>query len=75
MAITIAVPELCRYPAGNLDPETSDEIMQLLFNICKDYGTAIVMATHDYIVINKFAARTIKTERGKVYDNATISIV
>ncbi len=61
-------------PTGNLDPETSDEIMQLLFHISKDYGTAIVMATHDYPVINKFPARTIKTERGKVWDNASISI-
>ena len=61
-------------PTGNLDPETSDEIMQLLFHICRDYGTAIVMATHDYMVINKFPARTIKTERGKVWDNASISI-
>ena len=61
-------------PTGNLDPETSDEIMQLLFNISRDYGTAIIMATHDYPVINKFPARTIKTERGKVWDNATISI-
>jgi cell division transport system ATP-binding protein len=61
-------------PTGNLDPETSDEIMQLLMNICRDYGTAIIMATHDYPVINKFPARTIKTERGKVWDNATISI-
>ncbi|MEO8765195.1 MAG: ATP-binding cassette domain-containing protein [Ginsengibacter sp.] len=62
-------------PTGNLDPETSDEIMQLLFHISRDYGTAIVMATHDYPVINKFPARTIKTERGKVWDNASISIV
>lgn len=61
-------------PTGNLDPETSDEIMQLLFHISRDYGTAIVMATHDYPVINKFPARTIKTEKGKVWDNATISI-
>ena len=61
-------------PTGNLDPETSDEIMQLLFHISRDYGTTIVMATHDYPVINKFPARTIKTERGKVWDNATISI-
>ena len=61
-------------PTGNLDPETSDEIMNLLFHISKDYGTAIVMATHDYIVINKFPARTIKTERGKVIDNATVSM-
>ncbi|MDB5221737.1 MAG: phosphonate transporter ATP-binding protein [Chitinophagaceae bacterium] len=60
-------------PTGNLDPETSDEIMQLLFHISRDYGTAVVMATHDYIVINKFPARTIKTERGKVYDNASIA--
>lgn len=62
-------------PTGNLDPETSDEIMQLLFHISRDYGTAVVMATHDYIVVNKFPARTIKTERGKVWDNASISIV
>jgi cell division transport system ATP-binding protein len=59
-------------PTGNLDPETSDEIMQLLFHISRDYETAIVMATHDYMVINKFPARTIKTEGGKVWDNASI---
>lgn len=61
-------------PTGNLDPETSDEVMQLLFNICRDYGTAIIMATHDYLVINKFPARTVKTERGKVIDNASVSM-
>jgi cell division transport system ATP-binding protein len=61
-------------PTGNLDPETSDEIMQLLFQIARDYNTTVIMATHDYMVINKFPARTIKTERGKVIDNATISI-
>jgi cell division transport system ATP-binding protein len=61
-------------PTGNLDPETSDEIMQLLFHISRDFGTAIVMATHDYIVINKFPARMVRTERGRVIDNATISI-
>lgn len=60
-------------PTGNLDPETSDEIMNLLFHISRDYGTSIVMATHDYPVINKFPARVVKTERGHVYDNATIS--
>ncbi len=62
-------------PTGNLDPETSDEIMQLLFQICKDYSTTIVMATHDYVVLNKFPSRTIKTEGGKVLDNASISTV
>jgi len=59
-------------PTGNLDPETSDEIMQLLFHICRDYHTTIVMATHDYMVINKFPARTIKTENGRVWDNVSI---
>ena len=61
-------------PTGNLDPETSDEIMQLLFNICRDYNTTIIMATHDYLVIKKFPARTIKTEAGKVWDNATVEM-
>ena len=61
-------------PTGNLDPETSDEIMNLLFHIARDYHTTIVMATHDYIVVNKYPARTIRTEKGQVTDNATISI-
>ena len=61
-------------PTGNLDPETSDEIMTLLFHITRDYGTTIVMATHDYIVVQKFPARMIRTERGRVIDNASISI-
>jgi len=61
-------------PTGNLDPETADEIMQLLFQISRDYSTTIIMATHDYRVINKYPARMLKTERGKVIDNATISM-
>lgn len=61
-------------PTGNLDPETSDEIMNLLFHISKDFGTAIVMATHDYIVIRKFPARTVRTERGQIFDNATVDM-
>jgi cell division transport system ATP-binding protein len=60
-------------PTGNLDPETTDEIMNLLFQISKELGTAIVMATHDYMVINKYPARMIRTEGGKVIDNATIT--
>ncbi|HEX2606103.1 MAG TPA: ATP-binding cassette domain-containing protein [Flavisolibacter sp.] len=59
-------------PTGNLDPETSDEIMNLLIHIARDYGTGVVMATHDYIVIQKFPARTVKTEAGRMIDNATI---
>jgi cell division transport system ATP-binding protein len=59
-------------PTGNLDPETSDEIMNLLITIAKDYGTSVVMATHDYIVIQKFPARMVKTENNRVIDNASI---
>lgn len=57
-------------PTGNLDPETSDEIMQLLFQICRDYGTSIIMATHDFIVINRYPGRILTTERNRVYDSA-----
>ena len=53
-------------PTGSLDPETSDEIMQLLFQIAKDDGTAIVMATHDFMVVNKFPARTLATIGGRL---------
>lgn len=60
-------------PTGNLDPETSDEIMQLLFQIAKDFNTAVIMATHDYIVINRYPARMLKTERGYVYDSASVA--
>jgi cell division transport system ATP-binding protein len=62
-------------PTGNLDPETSDEIMNLLMQVSREYGSTIVMATHDFMVINKFPARTIKTEKGQVIDNATIATV
>jgi cell division transport system ATP-binding protein len=61
-------------PTGNLDPETSDEIMQLLFRISADYSTTIIMATHDYRVINKFPAKMVRTERGQVIDNASLTI-
>ena len=59
-------------PTGNLDPETSDEIMQLLFRIVKDYGTSIIMATHDFLVIKNYPSRTLTTERGKVLDSAAV---
>jgi len=57
-------------PTGNLDPETSDEIMQLLFQIVQDYGATILMATHDFIVINRYPSRILKTERGRVFDSS-----
>jgi cell division transport system ATP-binding protein len=57
-------------PTGSLDPETSDEIMQLLFQIAKEDGTAVLMATHDYMVVNKFPARTLSTEGGRLVEKS-----
>ncbi|HYG14378.1 MAG TPA: ATP-binding cassette domain-containing protein [Bacteroidia bacterium] len=53
-------------PTGNLDPEVSDDIMQVLRQINKE-GTAVVMATHDYRLINKFYGKVYRCEAGKVY--------
>lgn len=61
-------------PTGNLDPETSQEIMNLLVQVSKEFGSAVLMATHDFLVINKFPARTVKVEDGMVADSARISI-
>ena len=55
-------------PTGNLDPETTDEIMQLLWSICSDYNTTIIMATHDYSIIQKFPSKVLKVEQGKVFE-------
>lgn len=60
-------------PTGNLDPKTTDEIMRLFLGIAKNTDAAILMASHDYIVVKKYPARLIKTENGRVVDNATIS--
>ena len=54
-------------PTGNLDPSTSEEIMILLTEICKN-GKAILMATHDYALILKFPNHTLKIENGKVHE-------
>lgn len=51
-------------PTGNLDPETSKGIMDLLMKI-KESGTAIIMATHDYDTIKKYPARIIHFDNGK----------
>jgi cell division transport system ATP-binding protein len=57
-------------PTGNLDPKTSEEIMQLLFDI-SNAGKAVLMATHDYSLFRKFHARTLRCEAGSVLENGT----
>lgn len=48
-------------PTGNLDPETSDILMQLLHSIAAQ-GTAVIMATHNYNLIDKFDGRVFRCE-------------
>jgi cell division transport system ATP-binding protein len=57
-------------PSGNLDPETTKEIMNLLFEISKG-GTSVLMATHNYSLFEQFPARIIKCELGKIFEHAS----
>ena len=52
-------------PTGNLDPETSKEIMKLLMAIAME-GTAVVMATHDFTLFEHFNGRVLKVENNQV---------
>lgn len=52
-------------PTGNLDPDTSKEIMQLLVAIAGE-GTAVLMATHDLSLMEQFGGRVIRVEEGKI---------
>jgi cell division transport system ATP-binding protein len=54
-------------PTGNLDPATSIEIMQVLKDI-HDSGTTIIVATHDYEIISKFPAKTIRIEKERLFE-------
>lgn len=58
-------------PTGNLDPDTSDEIMKLLVHINKNHHTAILMATHNYNLIEKYPSRLIKVSNEKIISEDT----
>nr|WP_067061860.1 ATP-binding cassette domain-containing protein [Mucilaginibacter sp. L294] len=59
-------------PTGNLDPDTSEEIVLLLKQISQG-GTAVVVATHDYHIIRTFPSRIIKCETGKVLEDVKMA--
>ena len=59
---------LCDEPTGNLDPETSWEIMQVLDEINK-LGTTIIMATHDKEMVNRMKKRVIVIEAGRLKED------
>lgn len=54
-------------PTGNLDPETSGQIVQLLHDICRQ-GTAVIMTTHNYTLVHNYPARIIKCENAELSD-------
>ena len=60
-------------PTGNLDPETSDKIMKLLFRIGKELNTTIIMATHNYSIIEKFPARIVLLKKGELMDSVKLN--
>lgn len=56
-------------PTGNLDPETSEEIMKILNKQSKD-GKAVIMASHDYDLMKKYASRILKFENGLISEGS-----
>ena len=54
-------------PTGNLDPQTSVEVMEVLKKINQN-GKTIIMATHDYALLMKFPSKTIKCENGQLFE-------
>jgi cell division transport system ATP-binding protein len=55
---------ICDEPTGNLDPETSKEIMDVISSINKELGTTVVMATHDKDIVNRMKKRVVVIENG-----------
>lgn len=53
-------------PTGNLDPETSSEIMKLIIAVSKEEKAAVLMATHDMHMIEQFPGRVMRVEEGKL---------
>lgn len=56
-------------PTGNLDPETSNEIMNLLFEVSRN-RCAVVMVTHNYSIIDRFPSRIVRVEQGRIMEQA-----
>jgi cell division transport system ATP-binding protein len=56
-------------PTGNLDPETSDDVLTLMRNLARQHNTAVLCATHDYRILQNFPARIIRVIGGKLIDD------
>lgn len=54
-------------PTGNLDPQTSAEVMDLLLKI-NEAGRTIIMVTHDYALLLKYPSKTLKCDDGTLFE-------
>jgi cell division transport system ATP-binding protein len=61
-------------PTGNLDPETSDDILLLLRKVSKAYNAAVLFATHDYRILEHFPARIIRCMNQRIFDDQEIEL-
>jgi len=62
-------------PTGNLDPEASEEILRLLKEISQSSHTAVLLASHDYMTLQKFPSRTLKCQNGMVTEASVMEPV
>jgi len=60
-------------PTGNLDPETSEEIMRVLMTIAEEQKTAVLMATHDMSIVDKFTHRVLRVENNTIKEVESLS--
>jgi len=61
-------------PTGNLDPETSDEIVLLLLRLNREKKVAVLFATHDYRILERYPARIIRCRNGRLIEEQEISL-
>jgi cell division transport system ATP-binding protein len=54
-------------PTGNLDPETTDKILKLIHDLCAS-GCAVLMATHEHNLLNRFPSKVLKCEDGRLLE-------
>lgn len=62
-------------PTGNLDPETSDDILLLLRKVSKAHQAAVLFATHDYRILEHFPARIIRCMNQRIFDEEEIELM
>lgn len=60
-------------PTGNLDPETSEEIMRLLIAVAKEEKSSVFMATHDMTIVEKYPGRVVRVEDGRLKEVNTLN--